>query len=292
MTRVAVWGVALTVLAWGPPALAADLPVKAPPPVVVLDHWTGSYVGFNVGYGWGRADTTLTQTDVVTGTITETTLGGTIISVTPVGPITTVSSFSDRAKMDGWLGGGQIGYNRKFNNWLVGIEADIQGTGQSGGSRFCITAGCPAGSTVVSSDLHLRWFGTLRGRVGWVWDNSLLLYATGGLAVGRLDGDVAVGLSGAAAPLSVASIGQTRVGWVVGVGGERRVSERWSVKLEYLYMDLGSVGANAASSVTSLPLIFTVGDRRFIGVATTASNSAFSARFTDHILRVGVNYRL
>jgi hypothetical protein len=57
-------------------------------------------------------------------------------------------------------------------------------------------------------------------------------------------------------------------------------------------MDLGSVGANAASSVTSLPLIFTVGDRRFIGVATTASNSAFSARFTDHILRVGVNYRL
>jgi outer membrane immunogenic protein len=112
------------------------------------------------------------------------------------------------------------------------------------------------------------------------------------LAVGRLEGDVAVGLSGAATPLSVAGIGQTRLGWVVGVGGERRVSERWSLKLEYLYMDLGSVGANATSSVTSLPLIFTVGDRRFIGVATTTSNSAFSTRFTDHILRVGVNYRL
>ena len=85
--------------------------------------------------------------------------------------------------------------------------------------------------------------------------------------------------------------GNTRFGYAVGGGGEYRFSERWSVKLEYLYMDLGGNGATLNGSVNSLPIIFTVGDRRFIGVATTTTQAAFNTRFTDNILRAGINYR-
>jgi len=167
----------------------------------------------------------------------------------------------------------------------------LAATGEKGGSTFCLTAGCPAGTPVLTADFHLRWFGTLRGRAGWLVNNDLLLYATGGLAVGRIGADYALGLSGVAAPLALASASTTRAGWVVGAGGEYRFAPNWSFKLEYLYMDLGAVGTNFSGSAVSPPLIFTVGDFRFVGVTTTTNTAAFNTRFTDHILRAGVNYR-
>jgi outer membrane immunogenic protein len=293
MRRLAFLGSVLVATTLGLPALAADIPVKAvrPAPPIIIDHWTGFYVGVNGGYSWGSARTDLTATTTSVGTITQTTLGGTVLAVTTIQGPTTIATASGRANVNGWLGGGQAGYNWKSNNWLFGIEADLQGTGERGGSQFCLTAGCPAGSTFAQADFRLRWFGTLRGRAGWLVNDSLLLYATGGLAVGRLNADYSLGTVGVAAPIATASTGVTRAGFVVGAGGEYRFSERWSAKLEYLYMDLGSIGATFGGSVTSVPLIFTVGDFRFVGVSTSTSTAVFNTRFTDHILRAGVNYR-
>jgi outer membrane immunogenic protein len=266
------------------------MPVKAVRPMPIADPWTGVYAGLNVGYSWGSANAGLTVTQQQGGTITETTLGGTVLSVTNVPVTTTTASFANRAKMDGWLGGGQIGYNWKTGNWLLGVEGDLQATGEKGNARFCLTAGCPVGSTFAQGDFHLRWFGTLRGRTGLVWDN-LLLYVTGGLAAGQFSADYALGTVGAAALTATGGGGNTRFGYAVGGGGEYRFSERWSVKLEYLYMDLGGNSASLNGSVNSLPIIITVGDRRFIGVATTNTQAAFNTRFTDNILRAGINYR-
>src|SRR5262245_34423844 len=57
MKAASLLGTALLSLALGHPALAADLPRKAPPPVVEVWNWTGFYIGVNGGYSWGEADT-------------------------------------------------------------------------------------------------------------------------------------------------------------------------------------------------------------------------------------------
>lgn len=85
---------------------AADMPLKAPVPRPVYD-WTGFYLGINGGYSWGRSDTDYTRPGI--------------------------AAFSSTQNLDGWLFGGQAGYNWQFNrNWIFGLEADIQGTGQRG----------------------------------------------------------------------------------------------------------------------------------------------------------------
>jgi outer membrane immunogenic protein len=79
---------------------------------------------------------------------------------------------------------------------------DIQGSGQRGSntsndpfsSPFCITAngaGCLAftplaGTGVTSHDARIDWFGTVRGRLGTLITDQVLVYAPGGLAYGQI----------------------------------------------------------------------------------------------------------
>ena len=290
MKRVALLGSALVMLAAGCPVLAADMPLKAPPPVVDPWTWTGVYAGANGGYSWGRADTDYRQTSQTIGTITTTTLGGAIIDVTTIaGPVTTFFA-NDKANMDGWLGGIQVGHNWQFNQWLVGLEGDFQITDQRGGSTFCDIAGCGLGSSVAITDFHLDWFSTIRGRAGWIWDNRLLLYATGGLAIGHVTSEYNLAVNGLA-PNAAFRSRDIQFGYAVGGGGEYRFTPRWSFKLEYLFMDLGSVDAALSTSGTTGPIIATIGDRRFILTATSTYNALFSTDLTDHVVRAGVNYR-
>jgi outer membrane immunogenic protein len=137
------------------------------------------------------------------------------------------------------------------------------------------------GTTVFTANYKLDWFGTARGRVGFLPTERVLLYATGGLAFGHLS---------ASAPLIPLSWGSTRAGWTVGAGVEAAIDRNWSVKLEYLYMDLGDIGSSGASATTVTDALNTP-TARFHTVTTTTLTSAFNTRFTDNILRVGVNYR-
>lgn len=246
-------------------AMAADLAarpyVKAPPIVDPGYNWTGFYAGLNGGYSWGRAS--------------ETALIG---APFPAGSVGTV-----KQNVDGGLGGGQIGYNWQVDRkWVVGVEADVQGTGERGRSsdvlgtvrigRFGVTA-----STATSTDFP--WFATFRARGGFLVDPSLLLYATGGLAVGEVkfastptltlqafDGNTPIG-----APISATgptvSESNTRVGWTLGAGLEKKFAPNWSAKLEYLYIDLGT-------------------KTYFSG-----TGNDIDVRFRDHILRAGFNYQ-
>src|SRR5580704_18713994 len=92
-------------------ATAADLALKAPPPPPIVDEWTGWYAGLNLGGSWGRSLTTYTGAGF--------------------------APFATSQHMDGVLGGGQIGYNWQFNrSWVIGVEADIQGTGERGSANF------------------------------------------------------------------------------------------------------------------------------------------------------------
>jgi len=266
-------------------ASAADLAArpytKAPVIVEPGYNWSGFYIGGNVGYSWGRerTDGTLAGTQSVSVFRT-----GPPPFLLPGFPVTTAlatQSLIGRADMNGVIGGGQIGYNWQASKWLFGLEADFQGSDERATADVCTIAGCPLGSSVLTANYKLDWFGTARGRVGFLATDRVLLYATGGLAYGHV---------AANAPLVPLSWGSTRAGWTVGAGAEAAIDRNWSVKVEYLYMDLGNIGSSGATSTTSTNALNTP-SQGFNTVTTTTLTSAFTTRFTDNIVRVGVNYR-
>jgi len=294
-------------------ALAADLPVKAPmmAPVAVY-NWSGFYVGGNAGYSWGRATTD--QTDVasstsvtecfrdptsapLTGALSTSVCAPNTTTTFPLvtGPTTTAAATSGRANVDGFVGGGQIGYNYQFDRqWLLGFETDLQYSAQRGNISGCSIAGCPLGSAFGSSSTALRWFGTARGRLGWLPTDRILLYVTGGLAYGRIETGYVTGVSGVALlPISAST---WRAGWTVGGGVEGVLSDRWTVKAEYLYADYGSYGANlGGATVTTVGPFVQLSPFAPAGTVTTTTTTVSSAvrtRFTDNVFRLGLNYRL
>jgi outer membrane immunogenic protein len=150
--------------------------------------------------------------------------------------------------LNGVIGGGQIGYNWQMNNLVVGLETDFQGSGQkasASGVGFSVTE-------------RVRYFGTVRGRIGYAWDRTLL-YATGGYAYTNVGGDLTVGAV-------TASTNTTKSGYTVGAGLEYAFAGPWSAKIEYLYVDSGT---------TSLTLAGITSD----------------VRIKNNIARVGINYR-
>jgi len=245
-------------------ASAADLAArpytKAPPALVEVYNWTGFYIGGNVGYSWGRSRDTSTLTNTA-GTVLFTSI--------------------DRSDLNGVVGGGQIGYNWQVQNWVWGLEADIQGTDEHGSRAFtCPTAICtpsaiilvaPGPAVPVSLNQKLEWFGTVRGRAGVLVTPKVLLYATGGLAYGEVKSTETVGV------LTGFSNSDIRVGYTVGAGVEGVIGGNWTAKLEYLYVDLGKV---SSSFLTTAPAF---------GGGVLTSN--FSSRITDNVLRAGINYR-
>jgi outer membrane immunogenic protein len=294
MNKLLIGAAALAVV--GTPAFAADMPVKAPPVVpVVLYSWTGFYVGGNGGYSWGRANADLTETTVTTTSATITTLAGTPVASATVVGAPVINAGSGRANMNGWLGGFQAGYNYQVSRWVWGVEGDLQITGERGGTAICFPATALCGGGTVASgtaDYSLRWFGTLRGRAGVAFDR-ILLYATGGLAVGEIKADYTDSIAaGAVAPGAIATVSSrvTRVGWVAGAGVEGAIRDNWTLKLEYLHVDLGSFN-DAAAGVANGSFSAVLGDFRTTVTQSTAFNSAFRSRFTDDIIRVGLNYR-
>ncbi|MEX0827555.1 MAG: hypothetical protein WD005_01245, partial [Haliea sp.] len=162
-------GVALS-LCLATPVMAADLParmpVKAPPPAAAVVYgWTGWYIGINGGYGWGREK----FRDVF-----ENGLAG-----------FRYADFSYDSK--GWLFGGQTGYNWQSGQWVFGVETDAQLTGIEGDIRFnAAIFNFPSGTFHTDVSSELKYFGTVRLRGGYLLTPSVLAYATGGFAYGRV----------------------------------------------------------------------------------------------------------
>src|SRR5262245_55188889 len=118
---------------------AADMrmPVKAPPIVDPPFSWTGFYIGGNVGYSWGRARTDQTDTLTSQTVLRAFTPGGTEVTTVgnlafpAFGPVTVTSGATNaRSNVDGVIGGAQAGYNWQLDRyWVIGLEADFQGSG-------------------------------------------------------------------------------------------------------------------------------------------------------------------
>jgi outer membrane immunogenic protein len=265
-------------------AVAADMAVKAP--IVVPYSWTGAYVGGNIGYGWASDPTTLTVTTVTTS---ETSHDATIIPPTFVpGPTTTTTAAgAGNVNPNGVVGGAQAGYNWQSGIVVLGIEGDIQGTGQNGSTTLCVTAGCPTGTGAATAGYKLPWFGTLRGRIGFTPDPRWLVYATGGLAVGEINQSLSEGPVGGT-PGVVANTNTTRAGFAVGGGVEAAITGRWTIKAEYLFMGFGTVGLSGTGAPVTTD---TFNGPRIETITTATTTGSLSTRITDNVVRVGVNYR-
>lgn len=227
---------------------AADLPVKAPPMVTTTTAftWTGFYIGGNVGYGWGKFNgTTTLTTPFVPGGLT--TIGGS-------------------ENFDGVIGGGQIGYNWQAGMFVFGVEADIQGAGEERTDSFACGVGC-------TSNLRsgVDAFATVRGRIGVSpWERGLI-YFTGGWAWQHAREKLDVTAAGATTTIfdHSDSVG----GWTIGGGVEQMFWDRWSVKVEYLYMRADDVSISATIPAN-------------LGGGTVSS----SGRVSNNVVRVGFNY--
>ena len=200
-------------------------------PAVTYD-WSGPYVGVQIGYGWGKDH----------------------IQVRRSSPIPSFSDYSDHFNMNGATGGVFAGYNYQSSNWVFGAEADAEISGVNGDNP-----NWPFGDNTTAKIVAQ---GSLRGRLGYAFDNSLV-YATGGLAVANIKTKYFAGPA-------VDSFSATRAGWTVGVGAEHAFTPNWIARAEYRYTDFGSVTD-----------------------ATVNTNSDFEEHndITEHAVRVGLAYK-
>jgi outer membrane immunogenic protein len=223
--------------------------------------WSGFYAGINAGYGGNKFSYPVTG-DLTLGAVSET--------------------LEAKAKLNssGFLGGGQVGFNLTNSGaWLFGIEADIDASSITGEvSANGAAAGLLAANASIKAGSEIDYLGTVRGRAGFITSRDLLICGTAGLAYGEVKSRYALGVSSAGTSLFAAAGSQsdTDMGWTVGLGAEYPVSDRMTLKAEYLYADLGEHTLIA----TPFALLGATGDVA-VKVGTTAN-----------IVRVGLNYAL
>jgi outer membrane immunogenic protein len=190
-----IWIGGALALAAASQAFAADLPppYRAPPMAYVpapspAYNWSGFYLGVNGGFDFGRSDWT----------------GG--------------AASSGGFDTSGFVVGGTLGANYQINQFVLGVETDLDYAGIKGNGPAAFCVNCQTAST---------WLGTARGRIGYAW-NRVLFYGTGGAAYGNID-----------ATAFGATNSSTEVGWTAGAGIEGAIADNWTAKIEYLYADLG-----------------------------------------------------
>ena len=218
------------------PAIAADLPMKAPPaPPPVLFSWTGFYIGANIGGKW--AD----------------------ISHEVTGPATTFTF--NRDTTSSFIGGGQIGYNWQTGAWVFGIEGDIDAQDFHRDRVVGVAIGpfIPGDAFSVES----KWQASLRGRIGYAaWDRSLI-YVTGGAAWTNIKGTASL------VGLGTFSNDTTITGGTVGLGYEYAFTNNISLGIEgrwSFYGDRtfnGTIGGIPVSDKVSLDTAEVMGKLNF-----------------------------
>ena len=210
-------------------------------------NWTGFYIGGNVGTTSAQNRSSL----VIPGSATN-------------------EQFN--LAPDGYNGGVQAGYNWQAANWVFGVEGDFQGA-YARDKDTCIVT-CSAANAAIFEQ-RLPWFATARGRIGYSV-GSTLFYATGGYAYGEVRTRITE--TQIAAPTTTTfDFKRNRGGYTVGGGIETPFTflglfgKNWTVKTEYLYVDLGRSTNDGFAVVGGLP-------------------QTFSTRVNEHIFRTGINY--
>lgn len=200
------------------------------------NRWTGAYVGINGGYGWTTYKDQLA--DQTNGA------GNLFNGLSP----------------KGFIGGGQIGLNQQLGRVVVGVEADLSGGRISDSATWGTTF-------TANSTSRLERLSTYRLRAGYTFDN-VLVYGTAGFAMGNVTNTVVFSTGAAYGAKDVSS------GTAFGGGFEYKFAPQWSLKTEYLRVNLGKTD----------PLLSGTGRTYSSFAGTTVRNDEYN------IVRLGLNY--
>jgi outer membrane immunogenic protein len=288
-------------------ALAADLPSrKAPPPAFVpppVMTWTGAYIGINGGAIWNNSRNFVT---------TSTNFGAPIAPVVGTAAALAANHITPTTNRTQGLVGGTWGYNWQWNNWVLGTESDFQGVfgcnnnnnnngafgfgfggnnnNTCGGTAIGVAPIGGTGLSVLNQQTITRsmdYLSTSRVRAGFLVTPSLLVYGTGGVAIGhiRVNSSITSSITPAVgilpAGISTFNYSQLKAGFVAGGGLEWMFLPNWSLKAEALYYDLGRSTVNQSFQNTVAGVLVLSNT----GTQTTWRNNGV-------IARAGINYHL
>ncbi len=249
-------GMALLVFLTCTPAISADAGTY---------NWTGFYGGLNMGgvkndskYTVSPSGDFLTPADA--------------LHDPALNPLRTDSGDLDSGA---FTIGGQIGYNYQFGCFVFGLEMDFNYSDMDESRPVDRKLVSPLnGSFIYTVSQKIDYFGTFRGRLGFTPADRLLVFGTGGLAYGHVSSHSDILFTSGTDGYLGSSSG-IRTGWAAGAGGEYALTKCLTIKLEYLYIDLGSKD-------------YTYGQQfqQFAGFTyTTQLDTA------EHVIRVGLNYK-
>jgi outer membrane immunogenic protein len=276
------------------PAFAADI-AKAPPPAP-LPTWTGFYGGIQFGGGWSdEAVVNYSANDFLSALI----ITGACCNGNQ--PVTV-----NRVRQHGPVGGFEAGYNWQLSNWVLGLEADFSFAGMRGRASATSLFNGPNTHT-FTAEQSTDWYGTVRGRAGWLATPNLLLFGTGGFAYGKVTESANYAIDGflflftipPAPPFSIScpvpggpcvagSSSAIRTGWTAGGGAEWLLDQHWSAKIEYQFVDLGTEKTIRMITTPCPPTTCT-----FNGPNLTSPSSMNAGPFHNrfNVVRLGLNYR-
>ncbi|MBX9776940.1 MAG: outer membrane beta-barrel protein [Xanthobacteraceae bacterium] len=208
MKNLSATTAALIALASGSSALAADMPVKAPPAAAIaVYNWTGVYVGGGFGYGMFNLDSSLTNNGVQ-------------------------ESIDQTSAGRGWFATVVGGYDHQVNNRIVaGVFADVDFSAIRGhwGDPWWEAAG----------GINQRWAWAAGGRIGYLFHPAVLSYVNAGYSQARFS-RASLFAFGLGTPNGDFIPAQTYSGWFLGGGLEAMLFAGWSVKTEYRLADYGT----------------------------------------------------
>ncbi len=242
-------------------AISADLPRKDATQVFApaADFgWNGFYVGLSTGYVSASSDRVQSANP----------LSG------PPAVLSSVNGFGTRSiGAGGFIGGGQIGFNRQINRIVLGIEADGSFTTAGRTLGPASVPGVPFGN-FLTSETRTDWIATFRPRLGIALER-LLVYGTGGLAIGSVKASDYFKFAGVPVTTPPGSNSSVRFGWTLGFGLEYALAANLTAKIEYLHADLGRKSYVQPAFAGAPPV----------------TNMHYSDKTSLNIIRAGVNYK-
>jgi outer membrane immunogenic protein len=176
------------------PAADPGVPLDEPP---VTFSWTGGYIGGQVGYAWSRGS-------------------GDYINISPFLPLLPESTSVDG---EGWLAGGQIGYNYQINNWVFGLEGELAWSDADGKNPVDNILG-----QVADLAVNVDWLGSLTARAGFAVERTLF-YGKAGVGFTEIDLEDSDSATGS----------DTLTGWTLGAGVEHAFTDHWTMRGEYQF---------------------------------------------------------
>lgn len=224
--------------------------------------WTGVYVGATGGQSRGTPTSRVEINDIVLGD----------------GPLPPALPADYSTRADGFFAGGQLGWNYQRGRAVTGVEADLSFADIEGALALRAPLDPPFITDFGYQErLSLTRVSTVRGRVGVAPASRWLVYVTGGLAYGQVEGETDLrfySLNGVQSARYAGTATEARLGWTIGGGTEVAMSGAWSVKMDYLHVDLGAME------------VLGIREPVFAALFTVNTHDV-----TARLLRVGLNYR-